>query len=114
MRRIREEKLSVWFMVEGHRNASGKLLPFKTGAFRLAADAQVPVVPAIAEPLPVVVDTRRMIVRRGTFRIRFLPALQPPADSGDEAAIVAYAARVRETMQREFDDLAATAPAPRS
>src|SRR5262249_9102870 len=31
-----EEKISVWFMPEGHRNTSGTLLPFKSGAFRLA------------------------------------------------------------------------------
>lgn len=111
VRRIREERLSVWFMPEGHRNASRELLPFKTGAFRLAAAAQVPVVPAVAEPLTAVVDTERLLVRRGTLRIRFLPALPPPPEPGDEAAITAYAGRVREAMQRELDDLRATAPA---
>src|ERR1700693_2054575 len=36
---IRNEKISVWFMPEGHRNTSGTLLPFKSGAFRLAIAA---------------------------------------------------------------------------
>lgn len=110
VRRIREEKLSVWFMAEGHRNAARELLPFKKGAFRLAAAAQVPVVPAVAEPLTAIVDTKRLLVHRGALRIRFLPALPPPPDAGDETALAAYAARVREAMQRELDDLRATAP----
>jgi 1-acyl-sn-glycerol-3-phosphate acyltransferase len=112
VRRIREERLSVWFMPEGHRNASPELLPFKTGAFRLAGDAQVPVVPVLVEPLTVIVDTERLLARRGTLRIRFLPALPPPTDAGDETQIVAYAARVRDVMQRELDDLSGRSTRP--
>ena len=107
--RMREERLSVWFMPEGHRNGSSQLLPFKTGAFRLAAQAQVLVVPVVVEPLTAVVDTKRLLVRRGTLRIRFLPALPPPSSAENEGEITAFAARVREAMQRELDDLRATA-----
>ena len=49
-RTIREESVSVWFMPEGHRNTGRELLPFKTGAFRLALAAQVPIVPVVAAP----------------------------------------------------------------
>ena len=112
VRRIREEKLSVWFMPEGHRNASLKLLPFKTGAFRLAADAQAPVVPVVVEPLTAIVDTERLLARRGVLRIRFLAALPPPPDAGDEAQINAYAARVRDAMQRALDELSGRSRRP--
>ena len=37
---MRGEKIAVWFMPEGHRNQSGTLLPFKSGAFRLAIAAR--------------------------------------------------------------------------
>jgi 1-acyl-sn-glycerol-3-phosphate acyltransferase len=109
VRRVRHERLSVWFMPEGHRNSGRELLPFKTGAFRLAADAQVPIVPVVAEPLGAVVDTRRLLARRGTLRVRILPAVPPPRSAGDEREVVACAARVREAMQAEFDRLRATA-----
>jgi len=109
VRRIREEKLSVWFMPEGHRNASPELLPFKTGAFRLAADAQARIVPVVAEPLRAVVDTDRLLARRGTLRISILPAVPPPRSAEDEPEVVACAARVREAMQAELDRLRATA-----
>ena len=104
-----DEKISLWFMPEGHRNKGRELLPFKTGAFRLAADTQAPIVPVVAEPLDVVVDTRRLLARRGTLRIRVLPAVPPPRSAEDEQDVVACAARVRGAMQTELDSLRATA-----
>jgi len=109
VRRIREERLSVWFMPEGHRNEGRELLPFKTGAFRLAADTQAPIVPVVAEPLGAVVDTRRLMARRGTLRIHVLPAVAPPRSAEDEHEVVACAARVRAAMQAELDALRASA-----
>src|SRR5215470_7504592 len=53
---IRSEKISLWFMPEGHRNASGTLLPFKSGAFRLAVAAGVPILPVVAGPLGALAD----------------------------------------------------------
>lgn len=44
-RRIRKEKLKVWIFPEGTRNYHQGLLRFKTGAFRLAQQAGVPVIP---------------------------------------------------------------------
>jgi 1-acyl-sn-glycerol-3-phosphate acyltransferase len=101
-RRLREEGLSVWFMPEGHRNAGGELLPFKTGAFRLAAAAGVPVVPVVAGPLQAIVDTRRMLTRRGRLSLRVLDPV--PIEEG-EAQIAAAAVSVREKMQAEFERL---------
>lgn len=43
-RRIREKNLSVWVFPEGTRSYGRGLLPFKTGAFRLALQTQEPVV----------------------------------------------------------------------
>lgn len=101
-RRLREEGLSVWFMPEGHRNAGGELLPFKTGAFRLAAAAGVPVVPVVAGPLQAIVDTRRMLTRRGRLSLRVLDPV--PIEEG-EAQIASAAVSVREKMQAEFERL---------
>ncbi|MDX3773316.1 1-acylglycerol-3-phosphate O-acyltransferase [Chromatiaceae bacterium AAb-1] len=43
--RIRRRKLSVWMFPEGTRSYGKGLLPFKMGAFHIALQAQVPLVP---------------------------------------------------------------------
>lgn len=47
-KKIKERKLSVWLFPEGTRSNGRGLLPFKTGAFRTALQAQVPIVPVCA------------------------------------------------------------------
>jgi 1-acyl-sn-glycerol-3-phosphate acyltransferase len=42
---IREKGISVWIMPEGTRSRGRGLMPFKSGAFRTAIDAQVAIVP---------------------------------------------------------------------
>jgi 1-acyl-sn-glycerol-3-phosphate acyltransferase len=46
--KIKEKKLSIWMFPEGTRSRGRGLLPFKVGAFRTAALANVPIVPICA------------------------------------------------------------------
>ena len=88
-------------MPEGHRNTAPQLLPFKTGAFRLALAARVPVIPIVAEPLGVIADTTRRLARPGVLRIK---VLQPvPTDTPDQRSVAELAATVRSRMQEELD-----------
>ncbi|HEU5248786.1 MAG TPA: lysophospholipid acyltransferase family protein [Thermoanaerobaculia bacterium] len=105
-RTIRDENVSVWFMPEGHRNSGRELLPFKTGAFRLAVAAGVPIVPIVAEPLAVIADTKRRLARPGTLRVSVLDPIPADAISGQGIAEVTALARAR--MQEELDRLRAT------
>ena len=107
---IQRERISVWMMPEGHRNAARELLPFKTGAFRLAAAAEVPVVPLVAEPLTAVADTRRHRTRPGTLRIRVLEPAR--VDDASPAGVAEAAAGTRRRMQEALDGLRSSAPPP--
>jgi 1-acyl-sn-glycerol-3-phosphate acyltransferase len=103
-RRLREEQINVWFMPEGHRSkGSSQLLPFKTGAFRLAVAAGVPIVPVVAAPLTKIVDTNTRRTRPGRLEIRVLEAIDTAGLTEDEA--VALAPKVRERMQEAFGEL---------
>jgi 1-acyl-sn-glycerol-3-phosphate acyltransferase len=61
--RIRNERLNVILFPEGTRSADGHLLPFKKGAFVLALQTGVPV-------LPVGVSGSRAVMGKDSFRIR--------------------------------------------
>jgi 1-acyl-sn-glycerol-3-phosphate acyltransferase len=44
-RTLQKEDTSIWVFPEGTRNADAELLPFKKGAFQMAIEAGVPIVP---------------------------------------------------------------------
>jgi len=107
---MRSEKIAVWFMPEGHRNPTAQLLPFKSGAFRLALAARAPIVPVVAESLSVIADTRRHLARPGRLRIRVLePVLTEGLKPKDLPALVLA---VRSDMQRALDALHESHPLP--
>jgi len=105
-RTIRKEGVSVWFMPEGHRNTGPELLPFKTGAFRLALAAGVPVVSIVAEPLEVIVDTRRRLARPGALRVTVLEPI-PTDGAAAGRSFAELAAVTRSRMQEELERLRA-------
>lgn len=100
---IRTERVSVWFMPEGHRNRGPALLPFKSGAFRLALTAGVPVVPVVAEPLGVVADTDNHRVRPGRLRMTVLDPI--PTEGRSARSLPDLVALARSRMQEELDRL---------
>jgi 1-acyl-sn-glycerol-3-phosphate acyltransferase len=61
--RIRSERLNVIVFPEGTRSTDGRLLPFKKGAFVLALQTGVPI-------LPVGISGSRAVMGKGSFRVR--------------------------------------------
>jgi 1-acyl-sn-glycerol-3-phosphate acyltransferase len=95
-------------MPEGHRNSAAELLPFKTGAFRLALAAGVSIVPIVAEPLAVIADTEKRLARRGTLRVTVLEPI--PVDSSSPRAVAELASLTRSRMQAELHRLRISSP----
>lgn len=65
------ENISVWLFPEGTRNYSKGLKPFKTGAFHLARDAGLPLVPVSASNYYGSFKLNR--INNGEIIVRFLP-----------------------------------------
>jgi 1-acyl-sn-glycerol-3-phosphate acyltransferase len=91
---------AVLIFPEGTYAPVGKLLPFKRGAFRLAIERQVPLVPVVIE------GTRTLVIEDGPWleprcriRIRVQPPLLPSELGTDENVL---ADRVRELFAREL------------
>ena len=92
-RRVAEGDAVVFFP-EGTRGYGGPLGRFRTGAFRLAAAAGVPVVPVAVDGSARVVHERRKTARPGTITVHVGAPLRPAA--GEDAH--AFAARARDAV----------------
>ena len=74
---MRARRQSVYIFPEGTRSyaRTPTLLPFKKGAFHLAVQAQVPVVPIVVANYAHVLDVGRRVFRAGSVPVSVLPAI---------------------------------------
>ena len=98
---IRKRKLSVLMFPEGTRNYGRGLLPFKTGAFHTAVQAQVPVVPVCMSTTHNQVNLNRW--RNGTVIIEFLAPIETDGLKKDDARALMKAAH--EQMNAKIAEL---------
>ncbi|RSH89433.1 1-acylglycerol-3-phosphate O-acyltransferase [Saitozyma podzolica] len=82
---MKKKGLSLWIFPEGTRSSSAepKLLPFKKGAFHLAVQAQVPIVPVVCENYHRLFDGRTRM-ERGRLRIKVLPPIPTVGLTADD------------------------------
>jgi putative phosphoserine phosphatase/1-acylglycerol-3-phosphate O-acyltransferase len=78
--------VSLVIAPEGTRSPSPRLGPFKKGAFHLAAQAGVPVVPFVIRNAGDLVWKSTMVVHSGTVDVVVLPPVAVTTDTVDEAA----------------------------
>ena len=101
---IQSRHVSVGVFPEGTRNRTGKgMLPFKKGAFHIAAQAQVPLIPIVTSPLSLILDRKTGVLHGGKVTVAYLPPIRI-TDSSKES-INRTAVEARETMLRKFEDL---------
>ncbi len=102
-KKIREKKLSVWLFPEGTRSYGRGLLSFKTGAFRTAAKAEVPIVPICASNTHKTIDLNRW--DNGKMIIEFLDPIYLSGE--DKEKIRALANTTRKAMLSKIIALSA-------
>ncbi|XP_028378917.1 1-acyl-sn-glycerol-3-phosphate acyltransferase beta isoform X1 [Phyllostomus discolor] len=73
--RMTQENLKVWIYPEGTRNDNGDLLPFKKGAFYLAVQAQVPIIPVVYSSFSSFYSPRTKRFTSGTIKVEVLDAI---------------------------------------
>ena len=100
-KKIKEDKLSVWLFPEGTRSYGRGLLPFKTGAFRTAQQAGVPIVPIIASNLHDRIKLNRW--DNGKMIIEFLPPVS--LEGVQKEGIRTIADETRAKMLAKFEAL---------
>lgn len=82
--KIRRESSSVIIFPEGTRSRSGRLQPFKKGAFQLARSSNVAVVPTVVTGSREVMPSGAWTVRPNTIHVHFLPPIPAGSAAGTE------------------------------
>lgn len=93
-------KGGVLFYPEGHRSRTGKLQPFYSGAFRLAKETGVPVVPLCITGTDTLLPPGRFLLHPATVRLKALPPIDPASFPGKNGHIAMRRA-VRERIAQE-------------
>lgn len=99
VQKIQEKRLSVWFFPEGTRSYGRGLLPFKTGAFRIAQATNEPIVTVAASRLHNKIKLNRW--DNGTLLIE----LSEPEFLHQEQSIKQNAEYFRGKMQKQITRL---------
>ncbi len=96
--------LSIYMFPEGTRNkGSQQLLPFKKGAFYMAIDAQVPIVPVVSSQIDDLISLPNKTIKRGTVHIEVfdpIPTRGMTHDDLDRLMKICY-----DKMQNEFSKI---------
>lgn len=95
--------ISFGVFAEGTRAKPGILMPFKKGAFYMAAQAGVPIVPVAIKHTDWLMGKGTGEARGGTIEMVLLPPVQTDGCKGDEE-INSLVDRVRSMVSREMAD----------
>src|SRR5215468_433369 len=76
--------ISFGVFAEGTRAKPGEFLPFKKGAFYMARDAGVPIVPVAMLNTDYLMGKGTGVARAGTIEMVFLPPLSTASFTGDD------------------------------
>lgn len=102
---------SIMMFPEGTRSEDGRLKPFKHGAFTLAQQARVPMLPIVIEGTANALPKRGLILQgRFPIRVRVLPEI--PVERFAGLSIEAFTEDVHALFRAELGDAAAPATAP--
>lgn len=93
---------SLVFFPEGTLRRTPGLLPFRTGAFTLAARAGVPIVPVVLRGTRYALPDGEWLPRHGAIEVRILPPVEPA--SSDFAGVLALRDQSRQAILQQIDE----------
>ncbi|KAL5275420.1 hypothetical protein ACFFRR_001350 [Megaselia abdita] len=87
-RLIKSKKIKVWVFPEGTRRNTGQIHEFKKGAFHMAIDAQIPVLPVVFSSYSTFLNDKMRILNAGQVIISTLPAIPTKGLTKDDVAVL--------------------------
>lgn len=99
---MHKNRQSVYIFPEGTRSYYDHpdLLPFKKGAFHLAVQAQVPILPIVVANYSNVLDVKRKLFRPGTIPVRVVAPIQTKGKTKED--VDALVEQTRNVMLSEL------------
>ncbi|XP_057265137.1 1-acyl-sn-glycerol-3-phosphate acyltransferase beta isoform X2 [Pezoporus wallicus] len=94
------ENVKVWVYPEGTRNCTGDFLPFKKGAFHLAIQAQVPVIPVVYSSFTSFYNPKKKLFTSGKIKVEVLPPIETKGLTSDDVSDLTD--RCYHTMRETF------------
>lgn len=94
----------VLFFPEGHRSRTGKLQPFHSGAFRLAQETGVPIVPLCITGTDTMLPPGHSFLHPATVRLKALEPINPTAYPGRKG-LAEMRREVRKRMAQTIEEM---------
>lgn len=109
VRTMQKDRQSVFIFPEGTRSYASepRVLPFKKGAFHLAIQAQVPIVPVVVANYSGVLDVKKRVFNSGDVPVTILPAVSTEGLKAEDAAELTI--KVQKMVERELSKISQTA-----
>ncbi|XP_016975010.1 1-acyl-sn-glycerol-3-phosphate acyltransferase alpha [Drosophila rhopaloa] len=99
-RRIKKQRIKLWVFPEGTRRNTGELHPFKKGAFHMAIDQQIPILPVVFSSYCTFLNDKKKILNAGRIVITTLPPVSTEGLTKDDIDVLMD--RVRSQMSETF------------
>lgn len=103
MEDLKRKKIKLVVFPEGYRNHSGEIDKFKKGAFHMAIQSQVPIVPVVFSSYKFFMRKSDKILNSGEVIIEALPEI--PTKGLTSSDINALAERTRNAMIEKYNSL---------
>lgn len=103
-RRAASKNGAVLFFPEGHRSRTGRLQPFYSGAFRMAVETGLPVVPLLITGTDVLLPPGNHRLHPAHIRLQALPPVDPAGFTGPNGA-KRLCNHVRGLMQKKLKEM---------
>lgn len=96
---VKEKKMKLWVFPEGTRNSTPMMLPFKKGAFHVAIEAQIPILPVVFSSYNFL-DAQQKTFDMGKVVVTTLPPI--PTEGLTKDDIEALMTKSRDVMMEVF------------
>jgi len=106
---VQKSKTKLWIFPEGTRHKGEELLPFKKGAFHIAMQCKLPIVPVVISPYTFI-DDGKEVFGQG----KMLLSILPPIPTRDVTDVNELLDKTRDLMNIEFKRLSKIVNSPAS